>query len=73
MKPLLEQMLIKNIRYSWGFPACLIGYKDGRSARLRFPEELKNVCERLDLQAPDLPGWYWGEGWGDKRKGGTMA
>lgn len=57
LKPLLEQMRIKNIKYSWGFPACLIGQKDGRSTRLRFPEDLQEFCNKLDLQAPVIPGW----------------
>lgn len=35
LKPLLDQMRELNIKYSWGFPACLRGFRDGRSARLR--------------------------------------
>lgn len=36
LKPLLEQMCAKNIKYIWGFPACLIGQKEGIFAKLRF-------------------------------------
>ena len=57
LKPLLKQMIDLNIRYTWGHPACLIGTKDGRSATLRFPEELEEFCKKLDIQMPDLPGW----------------
>lgn len=56
LRPLLEQMQIKNIKYSWGFPACLIGQKDGRSIRLRFPEDVQEFCNKLDLQVPGIPG-----------------
>lgn len=52
LKPLLEQMIKQNVKYSWGFLACLLGSKDGRSARLRFPEELGEFCGKLGLQAP---------------------
>lgn len=29
LKPLLDQMRKQNIKYTWGFPACLLGSKDG--------------------------------------------
>lgn len=57
LKPLLERMKIQNIKYTWGFPACLIGSKDGRSARLRFPGELEDFCEKLDMQVPPRLDW----------------
>lgn len=57
LKPLLELMRAQNIKYSWGFPACLVGYREGRTARLWFPEELRDFCDKLDLQEPELPGW----------------
>lgn len=57
LKQLLEQMRTKNIKYGWGFPACLIGYKEGVSVILRYSEELREFCNRLELQMPDLPGW----------------
>lgn len=41
LKPLLGQMRLHNIQYSWGFPACLVGRKFGRSARQRKPF---NIC-----------------------------
>lgn len=46
-----------DIQYNWGFPAFLVGRKDGRSARLRFPEELQDFCKILELPVPDNPGW----------------
>lgn len=56
-KPLLEQILIKNIKYSWGFLVSLIGQKDRRSTKLRSPEDLQEFCNKLDLQAKVIPGW----------------
>lgn len=41
----------------WGFLACLIERKDGRSARLKFPEELEEFGKKLDLNIPDISGW----------------
>ena len=57
LKPLLKRMMDLNMKYTWGFPACLVGTKDGRSATLRFPEDLEEFCKKLDIQIPDLPGW----------------
>ena len=57
LKPLLEQMRQLNISYQWGFPACLIGNRDGVSAKLVFPEDLLGFCRKLDMPIPDLPGW----------------
>lgn len=57
LKPLLEEMKLKSVKYSWGFPACLVGTKEGRTARLRMPEDLPHFCERLDLNTKEIPGW----------------
>lgn len=57
LRPLLAQLKARDVQYSWGFPACLIGRKDGRSATLRFPEETQNFCRRLDIPLVEIPGW----------------
>ena len=57
LKPLLELMRAQNVRYQWGFPACLIGIKGGKTARLRHPEELNEFCSKMDLTTPELPEW----------------
>ena len=57
LKPLLELMRAQNIKYQWGFPACLIGIKGGKMARLRFPEELNDFCSKMQLEPPDLSTW----------------
>lgn len=58
LKPLLEQLNAHDVHYSWGFPACLIGRKDGRSATLRFPEETAKFCDRLEVPLVEIPGWW---------------
>lgn len=58
LKPLLAQLKARDVQYSWGFPACLIGRKDGRSATLRFPEETQKFCRRLDIPLLEIPGWW---------------
>ena len=57
LKPLLEHLKVQGIQYSWGYPACLIGKKEGRSATLRFPEEMTKFCKRLDIPLIEIPGW----------------
>ena len=57
LKPLLEQMRQLNIKYQWGFPACLIGHKEGISAKLIFPEDLVGFCRKLDMPVLEIPGW----------------
>lgn len=47
-----------NIQYFWGFPACLIGCKEGRSATLRFPEDTAKFCNQLDIPLVEIPGWW---------------
>lgn len=54
LKPLLEQMCRQN--YNWGFPACLVGWKDS-SDKLRFPEELQDFCKKIEITAIDIPEW----------------
>ena len=58
LKPLLDVLKSQNIQYTWGFPACLTGRKDGRAATLRFPEETPNFCRRLDIDLIEIPGWW---------------
>lgn len=62
LKPLTELMRSSEITYQWGFPACLIGRKNGRSAVLRFLEDLGDFCSKLDILHPHIQGWSEGEG-----------
>ncbi|CAI9586941.1 unnamed protein product, partial [Staurois parvus] len=41
LRPLLERLKEHNAQYRWGTPECLIGWKNGTTAYLRFPEDLK--------------------------------
>lgn len=58
LKPLLAQLSVHGAKYSWGFPACLNGFKEGRSATLRFPEETQKFCDRLEIPLVEIPGWW---------------
>lgn len=58
LKPLLAHLKANDVQYSWGFPACLIGHKEGRSATLRFPEETQKFCQRLEVPLVEIPGWW---------------
>lgn len=58
LKPLLEHLKLNNIQYSWGFPACLTGRKEGQSATLRYPEDMAFFCNRLDIPLVEIPGWW---------------
>lgn len=49
LKPLINQLQAKNISYRWGLAACLVAKNQGISATLRFPEDLKDFCSKLDL------------------------
>lgn len=55
-KPLLATLKSHGVQYSWGFPACLIGRKEGRKAVLRFPEDTQKFCERLEIPLVEIPG-----------------
>ncbi|PIO31496.1 hypothetical protein AB205_0176850, partial [Aquarana catesbeiana] len=57
LKPLLDHLRSDGITYRWGFPACLIATKKGRSHTLRFPEELPTFLQDLHLSPIELPGW----------------
>lgn len=57
LKPLLERLQSEGITYRWGFPACLIATKSGRSSTLRFPEDLPIFLQELNIQHFELPGW----------------
>lgn len=54
LKPMLEQLRAANIKYSWGFPAALLVKKEGRTVRLKFPEDLQDFCRDLDIPVPNI-------------------
>lgn len=58
LKPLLDQLRGIGATYRWGFPACLIATKDGRSSTLRFPEDLPAFSREIGIPLVDLTGWH---------------
>lgn len=57
LKPLLAVMQNHEIRYNWGFPACLVGRRDRCLVKLRFPEEIQDFCKNMEIPIPEIPGW----------------
>lgn len=53
LKPLLAILQEYEVQYNWGFPLCLIGRKNGRTARLRFIEETSEFCKKLEIPTPE--------------------
>lgn len=57
LRPLTEKLQAASIKYRWGFPAALIASRDGKTAILRFPEDLEKFCMDVNIIPPELPGW----------------
>lgn len=58
LRPLLDVLRTKGIRYRWKFPFGLSASHQGRSALLRVPEELDAFCRTLDIPYVEVPNWY---------------
>lgn len=58
LRPLLEILNSKGIRYKWKFPFGRFAYYQNRSALLRVPEELSAFCKQLDIPLVAVPDWY---------------
>ena len=56
-QPLLRSLQDRDILYRWGFPFSLTAKHQGRSAILRYPEDLDSFCDALDIPVPQLPDW----------------
>lgn len=57
LQPLLQTLQKEAISYRWGFPFSLTAKHQGKSAILRYPEDLRTFCEVLEIPAPQLPDW----------------
>lgn len=57
LKLLTEKLREASIAYRWGFPGALIVNRHGKTATLRFPEDLEAFCMDLSIVPPELPGW----------------
>lgn len=58
LRPLLDALRGKEIRYKWKFPFCLSASHQGRTAHLKVPEDLPRFCETLGLPLISVPDWY---------------
>lgn len=58
LRPLLDTLRERDIRYKWKFPFCLSATHQGRTALLRVPEDLPRFCEMLGLPLVAVPDWY---------------
>lgn len=58
LRPLLDVLRTRGIRYRWKFPFGLSASHQGRSALLRVPEDLDTFCRALDIPFTPVPDWY---------------
>lgn len=58
LRPLLDVLRTRGIRYRWKFPFGLSASYQGRSALLRVPEDLDTFCRTLDIPYTPVPNWY---------------
>lgn len=57
MKPLLEDLKLKGVRYKWGFPFCLIIQQNDKKFVLRVHDQLPALFSFLRMDAIDVPDW----------------
>lgn len=58
LRPLLDKLREKDIRYTWRFPFALLVNHNGRQHTLRSPEDLPDFCHALQIDLIELPEWY---------------
>lgn len=58
LRPLLEALRAKDLRYTWRFPFALLVSHNGKQHFLRTPSDLQEFCSALQLGEIDLPEWY---------------
>lgn len=58
LKPLLDTLRSKEIRYKWKFPFCLSASYQGRTALLKVPEDLPRFCDTLGIPLVAVSDWY---------------
>lgn len=57
LQPLLILLQENDITYRWGFPFSLTARRQGKTAVLRFPEDVENFCDTMEIPPPRLPEW----------------
>lgn len=58
LRPLLDKLREKDLRYTWRFPFALLVTHNGRQHTLRTPNDLPEFCNALQIDPIDLPEWY---------------
>lgn len=58
LRPLLEELRNKGMRYTWRFTFALLVTHNGRQFALRSPDDLEYFCSGLQLNPMELPDWY---------------
>ena len=58
LRPLLDKLRERDMRYSWKFPFALSVTSGGRQPTLRDPDGLRDFCAALELDYVSLPDWY---------------
>lgn len=58
LRPLLEKLRDRDLKYTWRFPFALIVSVSGHQHILRTPSDLPDFCAGLGFDLVDLPGWY---------------
>lgn len=58
LRPFLDKLREKDMRYTWRFPFALLVTHNGRQHTLRSPEDLPEFCNAVHLGPVNLPEWY---------------
>lgn len=58
LRPLLDKLRERDLRYTWRFPFALIVSANGHQHVLRTPADLPDFCAGLCIDPVDLPDWY---------------
>lgn len=58
MRPLLDKLRERDLRYTWRFPFALLVNHNGKQHILRSPVDLLEFCNALHLDPIELPEWY---------------
>ncbi|OCT56835.1 hypothetical protein XELAEV_18004364mg [Xenopus laevis] len=62
LKPIMDLLKERSIRYKWGYPFALIVVSNGKSYSVRSPRDIPQFMDGLDLPHIDVPecdSWDW--------------
>ncbi|OCT67305.1 hypothetical protein XELAEV_18038593mg [Xenopus laevis] len=57
LKPLTLVLREQSISYKWGFPFALMAHKGGKTFALRYPSDILQFCQQLDIRPIELQDW----------------